>query len=92
MAVNDPNTLDQRRPSIRWRKSGADRCGAFGGLPLFVFATARMLKSLNGPPFQLVIEQNDDHATVQFMQADLVSSRGLQIDIGRHFEGAGRGA
>jgi hypothetical protein len=88
MAVTDPNTLDQRRSSIRWRKAALIAAVLFGGLLLFLFATARMLKSLNGPPFQLVVEQNDDHATVQFMQAQTgLISKVFPIDIDRHFEG-----
>jgi hypothetical protein len=33
------------------------------------FATARMWQSLNGPPFQMVVEPDDDHATVRFIDA-----------------------
>jgi hypothetical protein len=56
-----------------------------GAIAVLVIATPAIWKSLNGPPFQMVVEPGNDHATVQFFQtAAGRASKPFRID--GHFQ------
>ncbi|MSR56700.1 MAG: hypothetical protein EXS05_03385 [Planctomycetaceae bacterium] len=58
---------------------------AGGGLLLMVAATLLLLQEVNGPPFRLIIEPENDHASVQFTQPNArLVSRSFPINL--HFD------
>jgi hypothetical protein len=79
-----PNRIapDSRRHLIRLPRPVRIGLGTVGGLVVFIIAAGRLFHSLDGPPFQLVIEPDgDNHATVQFTQAGRgLTSKSFRID------------
>jgi hypothetical protein len=75
MAITGPLTPEAHPSSFRLPRPLWIAVAAIV-LVLGVLATASMWQSLNGPPFQMVVEPDDDHATVRFID----TGKGLASD------------
>jgi len=68
MASTGALTPDVRRPQVRLARSFWIAVAAVV-LVSVAFATSKMWQPLNGPPFQMVVEPDENHATVRFIDA-----------------------